>query len=362
MFSGPVPFVSEASPVLTVLIWATLILTALSLVFAVVALGLHLWSRRQARTERARRTAWREGLLDVLAGERSPDAFAESVSRAQRTAFLSFLVPYATTVRGEALRQIRAVAAPFLDAVADTLTARWPLVRAQAVQRLGLLGGDAYADALRERLDDPSGRVVGMALRRLAQLGHPEDAERLLGVLDRLQNMDRRQVTSALLELGEDAAPTFRAALADDERSTFVRVCAAETLRWLGDSDAAAGAARLLRDAPDASSAPEPELVAGLLRLIRRVGQSRHVDEVRPYLASEVPFVRIHAARALGRLGDRAEEPLLAALVRGDDSRWVALSAAKSLLELGRPGPLHRIRQSDHPRAALASDVLPAPA
>lgn len=359
MLHWPDSLAGETSSVLLWLIGASVVLTVLSVAFAGLALGIHAWTRVQERSKRQRREEWQHHLLDVLAGERSPETLSAKVAATSGASFLTFLVPYATTVQGQAKQRIREVAYPFLKTVRSKLESSRSLIRAQAVQRIGLLGGATCVDALRERLKDPSPRVVSMAVKWVAKTGDPTDAERILNCLGRLDHVDRRQISSALIELGEEAAPMFRSALVDPDRPSFVRICCAEALRWLGDSASAASAARLLQAEEEKETPDDPELTASLLRLLRRVGQTSHATVVRPYLASDVPFVRIHAARALGQLGDRRDEPLLNALLRGDESRWVALSAARSLVEIDCTEPLIRLRESQHTRAPLATDVLP---
>ena len=339
---------------LTIVIGATAGFTILALGAALVALVLHFRHQRRARQAREREQVWRPLLLDGLAGDGSPEALVEKVSATHRAAFLSFLVPYATAIEGADEQFIRAVAGPFLGPVRASLSSRRPMERAQAVRRLGLLGGSTYTADLREAITDPSHVVAQTALGWLARRGQPEDARLILNQLNRLSGADRRQVSSALVELGEAAAPIFRTALADPTRSIFVRVVCAETLRWLGDGASADLAASLL-DGEDLN----PELAAGLLRLLRRVGRRTHAPIIRQYCDAPVPFVRIHAARALGQIGTSDDEALLASLVQTDEARWVALSAARSLMELDRPGAIRQLRDSTHPRASLAQGVLP---
>ncbi len=352
---------TDTPELLLILILASAGLAVLALGFGLVAVGSHLWHRIKERQRAARTEAWRTQLLEVLAGERPPRSLVDSVSTTHRDDFLRFLLPYATTVRGPVAERMQAIARSFMPRLRRKLRSRRALVRAQAAQWIGLLGGPEQASALRDALDDPSDRVVEIAFRRLAQLGGPADTERLLARLDRLSHVDRRRISSALVELGDDAAPALRAAMDDVDRSPFARVCCAEALRWLGDTAAAPVAARLLRDIGIEHEEASPEVSASLLRLLRAVGQAEHRPLVRRFCRSPVPFVRIHAARALGQLGTAADKDLLGTLVDEDDSRWVALSAAQSLLDLGQTAPLRTIHHRDHGRSELASNFLPAP-
>ncbi|MCS3754994.1 HEAT repeat protein [Salinibacter ruber] len=350
---------ANAPESLLALILASAGLAVLALILALIAVGKRLWWTSQARHRAARVEMWRAHLLEVLAGERPPHSLASQIDVAHRDAFLRFLLPYATAVRGRASERISALSHPFISGLRRELGDRRPSVRTRAVQWIGVFGGPDQAGSLRRALGDSSDRVAEVAFRHLARLGGPGDTERLLSCLGRLTHVDRRQVSSALAKLGEGAAPRLRAAVAASNRSQFVRVCCAETLRWLGDADAAPLAARLLREMSVDLEAAPAEVAASLLRLLRAVGRKEHRSVARRFCWSPVPFVRIHAARALGQLGTGADEELLNALVSEDSSRWVALGAARSLVELKQVASLRALKDSDHRRSRLASDVLP---
>lgn len=348
---------------LGVLIVVSAGLFLLSLGFALVAIGNHVWWRVHKNRRRTQTDHWRAELLAVLAGEKPPHSLTDQVASAQRDTFLRFLLPYATTVRGYASECIEALARPYMPTLRSEIRSRHRLIRARAAQWIGLLGGPDQADVLRNALGDPSDRVVEIAFRRLARLGGPDDAEHLLSCLDRLTHLDRRQISSALVKLGEESSSFLRRVVADDDRPPFVRVCCAEALRWLGDTEAAPMAARLLRETDVEAEGKSAEITASLLRLLRAVGQDTHRPIVRRFCRSPVSFVRIHAARALGQLGTAADEELLTRLVEADDSRWVALSAARSLVDLGQMASLRALQNGENGnprRAKLAADFLSA--
>ncbi len=349
----------EVDGTLLVLMLATSFFLVVTMIAGMITLGVHAWRRYRQRAYRRERDEWRAALLDVLAGEKTPEALSDGVRPRQRSRFLSFLSVYANSVRGEELERIRTTALPFLAAVQEKTESRRSAVRAHAVQRLSLFGDDTHLPVLRAALEDPSETVARMALMGLARRGTPEDADLVIQHLDRLSNIDRRQLISALVELGEDAASILRQAMAssmseDEPQSAFTRLICAEALRWLADAASAPVAVSLLEQDAD-----DLELRAALLRLLRRVGRAPHAPTVRAQCHSEVPFIRIHAARALGQLGTAADEDLLASLLFNDESRWVALSAVQSLSELGLMSPIRQLAQSSHERTSLAEGLLP---
>lgn len=320
----------------------------------------HLAAKWRKQARRQDREQWQQALLDVLAGAVPPEYLSDQVGLAQRRRFLSFLVEHATTVTGSAMERIRAVARPFLQFAEKDLRAGPRMVRAQAVRRIGLLGGPDYIPVLDEALDDRSDFVSFIAFQHLARWSGPDEAPRLLGAVSRLSRVDRVQLVSALVEVGEEAAPLFREELRNEDRTPFERAVCAETLRWLGDGDAASVATDLLN-----ATDPDSELTAALLRLLRRVGVGgpRDAAIIHQYCRSDVPFIRIQATRALGQLGGERDVSILVDRVQNDPSRWVALSAAQSLADLGRTDELRRLSANGQGQAStIASDLLPAEA
>jgi HEAT repeat protein len=351
-------WLGEGWGVLRLLIVGCGALTVLALGLSVAAVVSHLAAKWRKQARRQDREQWQQALLDVLAGAVPPEYLSDQVGLAQRRRFLSFLVEHATTVTGSALERIRAVARPFLQFAEKDLRAGPRMVRAQAVRRIGLLGGPDYIPMLEEALDDRSDFVSFIAFQHLARWSGPDEAPRLLGAVSRLSRVDRVQLVSALVEVGEEAAPLFREELRNEDRTPFERAVCAETLRWLGDGDAAPVAFDLLKT-PDA----DPELTAALLRLLSRVGSAQHAVVVRSHCRSDVSFVRIQATRALGKLGGEEDVACLTDRIRNDPSRWVALSAAQSLADLGRTDELRRLSANGEGQAStIASDLLPAEA
>ncbi|MEF8795177.1 MAG: HEAT repeat domain-containing protein [Salinivenus sp.] len=356
--SFPFEALSPASGLVATLILVSGGLLLLSVGLVAFALGTRAWSWYRRRVWRQRKKRWEAEVVKVLGGDISPRSLTDRIQVGHFGPFLEVLIPYATSVKGPEKRLIHALADPFLHKVRANLSSRRALIRAQAVHRLGLLGGAEQTDPLRDMLDDPSDRVVERAFHALARVGGPGNTERLLGCLTRLDHVAPRHISSSLARLGEGAAPTLRTAMAEEDRADFVRVCCAEALRELGDTAAVAAAAFLLDDVNFRVMCKTPDLTVALLRLLMQLGKGVHGPLVRAYCHAEDPTLRLHAARALGQLGSPEDEILLGTLVHADESRWVAVSAARSLIKLGAATPLRKLRTLDHPRAQLASDLI----
>jgi len=354
LLAAPAPL-AEGLP-FEMMVGGTAVLLCLAMLFAVIAVAVHACTKHFGCRTQGSVVRWREALLAVLAGDSSPQHLLDEVDRGEEHAFLRFLVPYAVMVRGSSRAVLTRLATPCLIRVEDDLRSWRPGWRAHILQLFGLLGDDSCRGPLRRHLDDPAPLVRYTAFRWLARRGVSGDAERLLSRLDQFARVEVNQLASALVGLGEGAGPALRAYLGDDTQSAFTRVVCAETLRWMGDGEAASLATQILAYEPD------PELAAALLRLLRRVGRPEHAPLVRSYCSGEEPFVCIHAARALGQIGHPDHDrKLLCTLVTDTEARWVAFNAAKSLTELGQTTPLRHLSRSEHGRASLAKNVINEP-
>ena len=90
--------------------------------------------------------------------------------------------------------------------------------------------------------------------------------------------------------------------------------------------------------------------------LLAQVGRAEHLPAVRCHLTSPEPIVRARVASVLGRIGSAEDIAILTAAF-DDPSPWVALRAAEALFERRDP-ILTTLAESDHPRAALARQML----
>jgi HEAT repeat protein len=131
-----------------------------------------------------------------------------------------------------------------------------------------------------------------------------------------------------------------------------VRAIAATALTYLGDLEAADVAVTVLGGRHDV-----PDLLASSLRLIAKLGRPEHAAAVRPLIDSGHFAVRAAAISALGAIGGPDD---LAAIREGydDASPWVAMHAARALVDAGDVRSLEEIVARRHSRASLAIQVL----
>jgi hypothetical protein len=335
---------------------AVLFLGVLALIVIAVAFGVSVMILRLRNERRAERWGrleglWDEVVLDILSGDRDPEAFWSLVLPRDALFAVNYLQRYHRRLAGAEQVRLRVVARPYLPLVARRAGHRDPDRRAWAVQTVGELGLEDYLPTVRAALDDPSPIVAMVAARCLVRPGR---SELLAPVVDRLQRFTTWSpnfLASLLAAVGPEATPLLRAVLADQRREPAVRAVAATALAYLLDVDAADVAAAVL------AATTDPELQAAVLRLLERVGGGAHAGAVRPRLAAENPVVRAAAAAALGRIGDHDDLLRLRAACE-DESRWVALHAARALRNAGDTETLQRLATSGRERATLAMQVL----
>ena len=330
------------------------VLTVLALAFALAAVALR-WKneRRRARLD-ALEARWEPALLQALADPTRLDELHGLVEDGDRLPFVRFVLRYVGRVTGSQRTHLRAVVAPYLDPVAGDARTGTVEERALAVQTLGTLGLPEYEAVVLHALDDDSPLVAMVAARALARRDQAHYAEHVLQRLHRFGSWSRGYLAAMLAQIGAEAGPSLRATLGDTREPSWVRAVAADALRRLNDVMAAPTAVNVLHQSDDR------DLVAACLRLLSRTGDSRHLETTRVLAQSSDPVVRSTAIQAVGHLGGSNDTELL---FKGlsDTSPWVSLQSARAIGRALGTDRLRSLADSDHPRAALARQVLREP-
>lgn len=317
---------------------------------AVVALLLRIRNDRTARHWAALETRWETRTVEVLTEATQPEQLWALVDRRDRLRFLNFLLRFARRLTGTERRRVDELAAPYLDLLLPQLRARSPERRARAIQTLTTLGSLKYASQVVRSLDDPSPLVAMVAARSLARRERPDFAAAILRRLHRFGHWRPSFLASMLASIGPAVAPALRQAFADRSFEPKSRGVAADALRELNDYASAEVAGAVLDETTDR------ELLVATLGLLAQVGRNDQVAAIRRHLAHQEPIVRSRVMSVLGRIGTAEDaETLVAAF--DDPSPWVALRAAEALHESRNPA-LARLAASDHPRSALARQML----
>jgi hypothetical protein len=326
-------------------------LLGIAVLFTFLTLFLRRKNTREARRWARLEAKWDPVILEVLAGSEGPRSLLDLVLPTERLQFLDYLFLYARRIRGEEMEMLKTLARPFLPALAERRRGRWPERRARRIRTLGVLGMPEYAGFLEKALDDPSPLVVMIAAESLVGPGNPGFVEQVLAHLHRFAGWHPVVLARLLADVGPEATPALRPALAETHRPGWVRIVVAQALRTIRDLESADVAAEVL------GRETNPDLLVECLRLLAEVGESRHRKSLLPLLRSPEFPVRAQALRALREVGGPEDLPFFREALE-DDSPWVALEAARGLEGLGGIEELKALAVSDDPRSTLARQVL----
>ncbi len=264
---------------------------------------------------------------------------------------MDFLMEHASRLRGEELLILSSIAAPYLRGIAQTFNRGDLYHQAWATRILGTFGLPVYRPYLLSALSHRSPHVVMTAFRCLIAYGDPQSFDILVWSLSRFEKWNRNLLALLVASIGKNSIEVIRKGFEDESQPYFVRVILCTALREMGDIPSADIAAKILR------KKTHIELAFACIRLIRNLGGKQHADLIRSLCGQENKMFRAQAIRAIGRLGDETDLPLLKAGL-DDPSPWVALYCATALKDIHMEPLLKEIARSNHPRAALASQVL----
>lgn len=302
-------------------LWTGFAALLLTLLLGLQIIGMRLMLRRRQRSDARALARWRPLLNAAIVGE-MPDSLPP-LRRAERLPFLRLWAHLQGSLRGEANEALNEVARRLgIDAYARGLLVRGNRpARLLSALVLGHLHDREAWPALLRMAEQPDNTVALTALWALVRVDPPAAADYMVplfiareewalslaaGILQQATEPAAAALTRLLPQLGEDKLPRA------------LRIAEALHLALPG---AVLGAA--LR------SPSMPVVIAGL----RGVRTPETLPEVRALLAHADWQVRVQAARALGRVGERADAERLVQLL-GDREWWVRYRAAEALLEL----------------------------
>jgi HEAT repeat protein len=348
-----IPQVSSTGEfVLLALIFTVAALLGLAVLFALSTVVLRYRNAVRARELTALEERWEPLIVEFSAGSIAASDVWDAVAPDKRTHFVRVVMRYAGRIRGSARERLDDLVQPYLDDFAKLLNKSGMEDEALVIRVIGYSGLDRYEKEVVAALDNSSPLVSMVAARTLAQSGGARYAPDILNRLDRYHSWSPSYLAALLASMGADAAPALRGLFADKSELTWKRAVAADALRWLHDPAAKDVAARVLEEAVDRN------LTSQSLRLFANLGGPGDGAAVVPLLDSKDFAVRASAVRAVGQLRLRETAPRLEQALREDESRWVALHAARALGELGELRVLQTLADSDHLKARLARQVL----
>jgi len=334
------------------LVVAIVFLTVTIFVFAITSLILRFRNALRRKRWLRLEEKWEPVFMDVLVEAKPLEALWDLVETGEELSFLTYLLRYSRLVKGRERAVVDALACRYLDHAVPYSLSRMAERRARAIQMLGDLGIPQFSSPVIAALDDPSPLVAMIAASALMARPSEEFSTAVLARLDRFTQWRPTYLAALMAAPGPSAGPRLREALADRTRSPAVRRVAAIALTFLNDHLAAAPACVV------ASEETDRDLVASSLRLLAHVGHSEHLPVVRARMDSPDEILRGAAARALGSLGIEEDRERLHRAALDDPSKWVALNAARALLNTQGRSLLEALSDSDHSRSPLAVQVL----
>ncbi len=206
-------------------------------------------------------------------------------------------------VRIRALEAFEALG--IVDHYLGRLTARRWWIRAEACEKLGLIGSERAVAPLIERLSDPFPEVLVRATQALGHIGTSESLRPLVRALKSPGRWSAIRVSVVLIMAGDEAVNVLL-----------------EEFQWLPD---------------------EAKLSA--IDIFARIRSLRATPLLRELLVDPNADLRARAANALGMLGDPTAAPLL--VLRLDDGQWpVRAMAAKALGRLREIGSIGALKDA----------------
>ena len=328
--------------------WQTTLFAGLTTVILFVyTLGLRAATVLHTRREHEAERRWRDVLARAATGEHG--LVPPRIRRYERTIVLELWNTFRGTVDGLAAQSlIRLGRFAGIERIAkERLASRRLTARLLGAQTLGFLGSDVRWGELRNLLDDDNTALSITAALALARIDPERALAPLLARLAKRRDWPRSNVSQLIALIGSERisgpfADLLRHADADTQAYLikFAQLLSADVYDML--------ASDLLRASTD------PRVLASALKLVSgRFGLPRL-----PWLAAhDVPFVRIQAARTLGRIGAPEHVDLLARMI-SDREWWVRYRAAQALVSLPFLGPnaLRRMRDTQEDR--YAADAL----
>ncbi len=192
-----------------------------------------------------------------------------------------------------------------VDHYLEHLSGRRWWIRAEACEKLGLIGSPRAVGPLIERIADPFPEVTVRATQALGRIGTSEALRPLVKALKNPGRWSAIRVSVILIMAGDEAVNVLL-----------------EEFQWLPD---------------------EAKLSA--IDIFARIRSLRATPLLRELLEDPNPDLRARAAHALGMLGDPTAAPLLAARLR--DDQWpVRAMAAKALGRLRESGSIDALKKA----------------
>ncbi|MDJ0709620.1 MAG: HEAT repeat domain-containing protein [Woeseiaceae bacterium] len=343
-------FRSEFDSITLIALWSIAAVVVTTVVLFVYTMGLRIATVAGDRRRRAFLREWRDVFATaVLSAEAASDQALPRVTRADRTDLLEEWNRARSIVDGSAADNLivlaRRVGIPEL--AARLLRRRRVQSQIIAVQTFGHLRDATQFDAIRTFLDHSNTALSITAATSLVEIDPSAGIGLVVPRIHERRDWPKNKVSILLREAGSEliSEPMYRAIRsADNENKTFLlqfaRLIESEVRDVLVED--------LIRESND------PGLLTAALKL---VSGYRGVPRLANLTQHEAWYVRMQAARVLGRIGQEEHLSLLESLL-DDPEWWVRYRAAQSITSLPFLGPNQLRQLQRRQKDPFAVDIL----
>lgn len=341
---------SDFDSLTTIALWSIVLVAATTVVLFMYTMGLRVATITSDRRRRKFLSVWRDVFAAAaMNGESAATMTIPRLTHRDHTDLLEEWNRARSVLSGSAVENLielaRRVDIPIL---ANTLFNRVRIPsRVLAAQTFGHLRDTERFDDLVDLLDHSNTALSITAAHSLVEIDAAAAMRHVVPRIQERRDWPKNKVSSFLREAGSEliSEPMYRAIRsADNDGKTyllnFARLIESETKDAL--------VADLIRESQD------PGVLTAALKLVSGL---RGVPRIAALTRHEAWFVRMQAAKVLGRVGEREHLALLEALL-DDPEWWVRYRAAQSIASLPFIGPnqLRAIRARQRDR--YAHDIL----
>ena len=316
--------------------WTTIWAGAMTIVLFAYSLGLRAATVQGAKRRRSIIGRWR-GLFAaaILSGSYARGCRLPRYSRAERSDLLEEWNLARDSVEGEAVDHLIVIGERLgIDVVARRmLRMRRLSARLAAIQTLGHLRSRTEWTTLVALLDDPNTALSITAARAMIEIDARDAVPLVMPKVVARDDWPATTVSRILEKAGADLVtqPLCSAILTSDAATSirllrFAELARTERIDQLVEM--------LLRERR------EPRLLAAAMKALSSNAGLPHVEQLATH---EIWYVRMQAAKLLGRFGQERDLALLEGLLR-DAEWWVRYRAAQAIVALPFLGP-NRLRQ-----------------
>jgi hypothetical protein len=343
-------FRSDFDGITTIALWSIAAVIVTTVVLFVYTMGLRFATVRGEKRRHRFLEAWREVFATAAINEHAAlEAPLPALGRSDHTHLLEEWNRARSVVEGKAADNLIALArrADIPDMAARMMKRRRVQSQIMAVQTFGHLRDQQRFEVIRPLLNHPNTALSITAATSLVEIDPVTSIALVVPLIHERRDWPKNKVSILLREAGSEliSEPMFRAIRsARNEDKTYLLQFA----RLIDSEVKDALVEDLIRESDD------PGVLNAALRLISGF---RGVPRIAALTQHAAWFVRMQAAKVLGRVGQQEHLALLESLL-GDPEWWVRYRAAQSIASLPFLGP-NQLRQLRHrQKDRYAADIM----